>query len=99
MAKKFRPIHPGEILFEEFLKPLGITPYKVAKDLGVPTTRIADIIHQRRGVSADTALRLSRYFGLSKDYWMGLQSKYDLACAEDTLGKRLEKEVRMLQVA
>ena len=71
-------IHPGEILREEFLHPLGITAYRLAKDIHVPVTRIADIVHERRSISADTALRLSRYFGNSAQFWLNLQTHYDL---------------------
>jgi addiction module HigA family antidote len=71
-------IHPGEILQEEFLKPMGITPYRLAKDTLMPATRISEIIHRKRGITADTAMRLSRYFGNSADFWLGIQMEYDL---------------------
>jgi addiction module HigA family antidote len=77
-AKRIGPIHPGEILFEEFLKPLGISQYKLAKDISVPPRRINEIVQGKRSISVDTALRLSRYFGLSERFWLDLQSRYDL---------------------
>lgn len=76
--ERLRNIHPGEVLAEEFLVPLGITPYRLAKDLRVPATRVSEILHGRRSISADTALRLSRYFGTSAKFWLGLQQDYDL---------------------
>jgi addiction module HigA family antidote len=90
------PIHPGEILLEEFLQPMGISQYRLAKDIGVPPRRINEIVHGKRGVSADTALRLSRYFGLSERFWMNLQARYDLEVEKDKLRGRLEKEVKVL---
>ena len=91
--KKFPPIHPGEILLEEFLKPMGISQYRVSKDIGVPARRINEIVHGKRSITADTALRLARYFGTSDRFWMNLQSRYDLEVEKDKLGRRLEKEV------
>jgi addiction module HigA family antidote len=88
------PIHPGEILLEEFLKPLHLSQYRLAKDLGVPARRINEIVHGKRAISADTALRLSRYFGLSDRFWLNLQTRYDLEMAKDRLGERLQREVR-----
>lgn len=79
VEEKLPPIHPGEILLEEFLKPMGISQYRVAKDINVPPRRINEIVHGKRRISADTALRLSRYFGLSERFWMNLQSRYDLS--------------------
>ncbi len=93
MARKIRPIHPGEILGEEFLKPMGISQYRLAKDISVPPRRINQIIHGQRAISADTALRLSRYFGLSERFWMNLQTWYDLETEKDRLGRRLSREV------
>jgi addiction module HigA family antidote len=93
------PIHPGEILLEEFLEPMSISQYRLAKDIGVPARRINEIVHGKRGVSADTALRLSRYFGLSERFWMNLQSRYDLEIEKDKLQERLEHEVKVLTVA
>jgi addiction module HigA family antidote len=92
---KLDPIHPGEILLEEFLKPMEISQYRLAKDIGVPPRRINEIVHGKRGVSADTALRLERFFGLSEGFWLRLQARYDLEVEKDRLGKRLEKEVRI----
>ena len=94
--RKMAPVHPGEILFEEFLKPLGISQYKLAKDISVPPRRINEIVHGKRSITADTALRLARYFGLSERFWLNLQSRYDLEVEKDKLDMRLEKEVRVL---
>jgi addiction module HigA family antidote len=96
-AAKLPPIHPGEILAEEFLKPLGISQYRLAKDLRVPARRINEIVLGKRSITADTALRLSRYFGLSDRFWMNLQSRYDLELQKDRLAGRLEREVRVYQ--
>lgn len=93
-GERIPPIHPGEILREEFLHPMGITPYRLAKDISVPLTRITAILAGERAVSADTALRLSRYFGMSERFWMNLQATYDLECAKDELADRLDTEVR-----
>ena len=87
------PIHPGEILTEEFMKPLGLSINRVARDLRVPVTRIAEIVHARRGVSSDTALRLARYFGTTPEFWMNLQSAYDLEVAERDSRTRIERDV------
>ena len=95
-AKKIRPIHPGEILMEEFLKPLGISQYKLAKDITVPARRINEIVHCKRSVSADTALRLSHYFNLSERFWLSLQARYDLEIEKDKLNGRIENEVKVL---
>jgi addiction module HigA family antidote len=97
-TKKIPPIHPGEILLEDFLEPMGISQYKLAKDISVPPRRINEIVQGKRSVSADTALRLSRYFGLSERFWLNLQSRYDLEVEKDKLDVRLEKEVRVLTV-
>ena len=96
---KLDPIHPGEILLEEFLNPMGISQYRLAKDISVPPRRINEIVHGKRGVSADTALRLEKYFGLSEGFWLRLQSRYDLEVEKDRLGERLEKEVRIYSPA
>lgn len=88
------PVHPGEQLREEFMKPLGLTAYRLAKDLNVPVTRIQAIIHERRGITGDTALRLARYFNTSPEFWLNLQRDYDLEQAAIALGKRLEHEVK-----
>ena len=84
------PTHPGEILREEFLKPMGLTPYKVAKDLGVPKNRITAIVNEERGISPETALLLSHYFGLSDALWINLQAHYDMECAKDALREKLK---------
>lgn len=95
MAKRdFPPIHPGEILLEEFLKPLQITQYRLAKDISVPQRRIGQIVHGKRAISADTALRLARYFEVEPEFWMNLQARFDLKVAEAALGSRLKAEVR-----
>lgn len=91
--QKLPPIHPGEILWEEFLKPMGISQYRLAKDISVPARRINEIIHGKRGISADTALRLACYFGLSERFWINLQARYDLEREKDRLKDRLDKEV------
>jgi antitoxin HigA-1 len=93
------PVHPGEILFEEFLKPLSLSQYRVAKDTGVPPRRINEVVHGKRSISADTALRLARYFGTSERFWMNLQSRYDLEVEKDKLGDRLTREVLVLAKA
>ena len=94
--KKLIPIHPGEILIEEFLKPMGISQYRLAKDISVPPRRINEIVHGKRSISADTALRLGRYFGISPQFWLNLQTRFDLEITEDLLAERLEKEVQVL---
>ena len=93
------PIHPGEILIEEFLKPLGVTQYRLAKEISVPARRINEIVHGTRGISADTALRLARYFGTSEQLWMNLQARYDLEVERERLKGRLKKEVSVLRRA
>jgi len=94
-GKKLDPIHPGEILLEEFLIPMDISQYRLAKDISVPPRRINEIVHGKRGVSANTALRLERYFGLSEGFWLRLQARYDLEVEKDRLADRLENEVRI----
>ena len=96
-AKTMEPIHPGEILSEEFLKPLHITQYRLAKDINVPPRRINEIVHGKRAITADTALRLSRYFGLSERFWLNLQSRYELETEKEKLKGRIEEEVRILE--
>src|SRR3990172_5025663 len=91
--KKLAPVHPGEILLEEFLEPMGISQYRLAKDISVSPRRINEIVHGTRAVTADTALRLSRYFGSSERFWLNLQAQYDLDVERDRLGRRLEREV------
>ena len=88
-----QPVHPGEILREEFMKPMGLTQYRLAKDISVPPRRINEIFHEKRAITADTALRLSRYFGNSARFWMNLQSRYELETAKAVLKDRLDKEV------
>ena len=95
--KKLPPIHPGEILIEEFLKPMGLTQYRLAKDISVPPRRINEIVHGKRSISADTALRLGRFFGISPQFWLNLQTRFDLEVTEDLLAERLEKEVQVLR--
>lgn len=94
--RDFPPIHPGEILQEEFLKPMGISQYRLARDIGVPAMRINKIVRGQRGISADTALRLARYFAMSVDFWTGIQTHYEVEKARMTLADRLEKEVVVL---
>jgi addiction module HigA family antidote len=93
------PIHPGEILLEEFLEPMNISQYRLAKDIGVPPRRINEIVQGKRAVSVDTALRLSRYFGLSERFWLNLQTRYDVEVEKDKLNGRLEQEVKVLAAA
>ena len=97
--KKIPPVHPGEILDEEFLRPLGISQNQLGRDLGVSPRRINEIIHGRRAITADTALRLSKYFGNSATFWLGLQMDFDLDVADDALSARINKEVRQRSVA
>lgn len=92
-ARKLDPVHPGEILLEEFLKPLGISQYRLSKDVSVPPRRINEIVHGIRAISADTALRLARYFGTSDRFWLNLQTRFDLEREKDRLGDRLDREV------
>lgn len=93
--KELRPVHPGEILLEEFLKPMGLSQNRLALDIGVPPRRINEIVLRKRSITADTALRLARYFGNSPQFWLGLQRDYDLDVATETLGERLEREVQV----
>jgi antitoxin HigA-1 len=93
---KLPPIHPGEILSEEFLLPLGISQYRLAQDTSVPPRRINEIVRGTRAITADTALRLSRYFGMSEQFWINLQARYDLEREKDRLGNRLAREVKAL---
>ncbi len=91
---KLNPVHPGEVLLEEFLKPMELSQNRVAIEIGVHARRINEVVLGKRRITADTALRLARFFGMSPQFWMGLQSDYDLDVAEDILGDRLQKEVR-----
>src|ERR1700730_17470960 len=95
-GRKMSPVHPGEILREEFLEPLGISQYRVAKEVSVPPRRINEIVQGKQAVSADTALRLARYFGTSERFWLNLQARYDLEVEKDRLGNRLRHEVKVL---
>lgn len=97
--KRLAPIHPGEVLLEDFLKPLGLTQYRLAKGLHVPPRRINEIVHGTRAVSADTALRLSRFFSTSDRFWLNLQTAHDLDRERDRLGARLAKEVTVFDKA
>lgn len=99
MARKLKPVHPGEILREEFMKPLGLSMNRMAMDLRVPVTRIAEIVAERRSVTADSALRFARYFKNSPTFWMNLQSRYDLEVAEDEIAAKVERDVRPLETA
>ncbi|MBL7224354.1 MAG: HigA family addiction module antidote protein [Candidatus Brocadiae bacterium] len=98
MAKKLAPVHPGEILLEEFLRPMGISQYRLAKDISVPPRRINEIVHGKRSVTADTALRLSRYFGLSDRFWLNLQTHHDIEVEKGRLAGRLDIEVKVRAV-
>ena len=97
--QKLQPIHPGEILMEEFLKPMEISQYKLAKDISVPARRINEIVQGKRSITPDTALRLSRYFGLSERFWIDLQARYNLETEKDKLDDRLNKEVHVYAAA
>ena len=98
MAKKLRPVHPGEILLEDFMKPYGLSMNRLALNLRVPVTRIADIVAGRRGISSDTALRLGRYFKNTPLFWMNLQVRYDLDVAEDEQAEKVARDVRPMEV-
>lgn len=99
MKNKLHPIHPGEVLQEEFLKPMGLSQNRLALNIGVPARRINEIVLAKRGISADTALRLARFFGTSAEFWLGLQAQYDLDVTTEELGERLEQEVRVYATA
>src|ERR1700736_632229 len=94
--KKLKPVHPGEILSEEFMAPLGLSMNRMAMDLRVPVTRIADIVNEKRGITAETALRFARYFKNSPAFWMNLQTRYELETAEDELAAKVERDVQPL---
>jgi len=98
MAKKLKPVHPGEILSEDFMKPYSLSMNRLALDLRVPVTRIADIVAERRAVTTDTALRLARYFKTTPEFWLNLQTKYDLEVAEDEELAKIERDVQPLEV-
>ena len=99
MTDKLSPIHPGEVLLEEFIKPMNLSQNRLAIDIGVDARRINEIVLGKRSVTADSALRLSRFFGNSPQFWLGLQTQYDLDITKDRLGKRLDREVRPLAMA
>ena len=94
--KKLTPVHPGEVLLEEFLGPLGLSQYRLSREINVPPRRINEIVHRKRAITADTALRLARFFSTSERFWLNLQSRYDLEIERDRLGNRLRKEVSVL---
>jgi addiction module HigA family antidote len=94
--RKQPPVHSGEVLLEEFLRPFGLSQYRLAKEISVPARRINEIVRGLRAISADTALRLSRYFGTSERFWLNLQTRHDLEVEKDRLGKRLQREVQVL---
>jgi addiction module HigA family antidote len=94
IAPKLAPLHPGEVLFKEFMSPMGISQNRLGRDLGVSPRRINEIIHGRRSITADTALRLAKYFGISAQFWMGLQSDYDLETTQEKLSERIDHEVK-----
>ncbi|OHE30465.1 MAG: addiction module antidote protein, HigA family [Syntrophus sp. RIFOXYC2_FULL_54_9] len=98
-GRDFPPVHPGEILLEEFLKPMGISQYRLAESINVPARRINEIVLAKRGITADTALRLSRYFGNSAQFWMNLQTRYELESARDLSASSIDQEVRPYAVA
>lgn len=97
-SRKFAPVHAGEILIEDFLAPMGLSQYRLAKDISVPPRRINEIVHGKRAISADTALRLARYFGTSERFWLNLQTQFDLDVERDRLGDRLDQEVTVRRV-
>ena len=94
MAKKLSPITPGDVLLEEFLKPMEITQNQLAKDINVPANRVSQIIHGKREITADTALRLGKYFGIEPEFWLNLQVRYNMKIARSQVGKKIEKEVK-----
>ena len=95
--ERLPPVHPGEVFLEDFMKPLGLSQYRLAQELNVPALRISQIVHGKRAVTADTALRLARYFGTSANVWMRLQARYDLEVAEAELAERVKREVKVRQ--
>jgi len=97
MDNTLSPIHPGEVLLEEFMKPLGLTQYRLAHDIGVTPIRISQIVNGQRAISVDTAMRLARYFGTSAGVWLRMQVRYDLEVAQDQLSDRIKREVKVLQ--
>ena len=100
MARKvLTPIHPGEVLLEDFLKPMALSQYRLAKGINVPPRRINEIVHRKRAITADTALRLARFFGTSEQFWLNLQTRYDLEVERDRLGESLKREVEVFAEA
>src|SRR3990167_2470052 len=99
ISKKLEPVHPGEILSEEFLKPLEISQYRLAKDINVPARRINEIVLEKRAISADTALRLSKYFGTTAEFWLNLQARYDLEVQKEAIASELKKQVKIFKQA
>ena len=99
MAEKLHPVHPGEVLLEEFIKPMNLSQNRLAIEIGVDARRVNEIVLGGRSITADTALRLARYFGVSPQFWLGLQAEYDLDIAMDKLGNRLEREVKVMATA
>jgi addiction module HigA family antidote len=97
--ERLPPVHPGEVLLEDFMKPLGLSQYRVAKDIGVSPIRISQIVHGKRAVTADTAMRLARYLGTSAAVWVKMQARYDLEIARDQFGEQIEQEVQVLKAA
>ena len=97
--RKFAPIHPGSVLDAEFLEPMGVTQYRLARGIKVPPRRINEIVHGKRAITADTALRLGRFFGMEAQFWMNLQSHYELEIAKDAIARKLEREVEVLKAA
>jgi len=95
MAKKLSPITPGDVLLEEFLKPMRITQNQLARDINVPANRVSQIVHGKREITADTALRLGRYFGIEPEFWLNLQVRYNMKIARNKVGKKIEKEVKI----
>jgi len=93
--ERLPPVHPGEVLLEDFMKPMGLSQYRLAQDIGVPALRISQIVHGKRAITADTALRLARYFGTSAHVWMRLQARYELERAEPELAERIQREVKI----
>jgi antitoxin HigA-1 len=98
-ARKMKVIHPGEILLEEFLIPMKLTQYRLAKDINIPARRINEIVHGTRGISADTALRFEKYFGTTATFWMNLQSSYELETEKDAIGPKIQREIRAFACA
>ena len=98
-TRKLAPIHPGEVLMADFLEPLELSQYRLAQDISVPPRRINEIVHGKRAITADTALRLARFFGTSERFWLTLQARYDIETQRDALGERLEREVAVLAEA